>query len=328
MSAPSALAVELGRQHPFHKVIIMLHRTCTALLIALSACATTNPSPAERENPNLRFANLQRAAQYPWTDGGHCVLREASNEWPVLAERCFSALDHDRVRFQDVTGRCAVASAPAVAATLGGVGLCLFASPVVVTGAVIVIGTVVVAVVIQEGINAYERNASRERAKPKAQPHPSSEQEPVANREPKPEGLGRDWLPPVSSDPSERPECRPIPGPPRGGNEPHNECANKVPGNDFPGLNVLIRGKSTVKSFDALVLATRTLWEVKTYNLGHQSPRSRKFLVEVKLPQIREEARLAKECGYNFVVGVTSAEHKALLQSLEPNLTVVVMDWC
>ncbi len=83
-----------------------------------------------------------------------------------------------------------------------------------------------------------------------------------------------------------------------------------------------------MKSFDALVLATRTLWEVKTYNLGHQSPRSRKFLVEVKLPQLRAEAKLARDCGYNFVVGVTSEEHKALLKSLEPNLTVVVMDWC
>ncbi|WP_240486812.1 DUF6310 domain-containing protein [Hyalangium minutum] len=208
------------------------------------------------------------------------------------------------------------------------VALCIFASPAVVTGAVIVIGAVVVAAAIQEGIDTYQRNASRERAKTKTQTQPSSEQEPVANRDPKPKGLGRDWLPPISSDPSERPECRTIPGPPRGGNEPHNECANKVPGNDFPGLNVLITGKSTSKSFDALVLATRTLWEVKTYNLGHQSPRSRKFLVEVKLPQLREEAKLAKECGYNFVVGVTSAEHKALLQSLEPSLAVVVMDWC
>jgi hypothetical protein len=132
----------------------MLHRTCIALLFLLSACATTNPSPAEREDPSPRFANLQRAAQYPWTDGGHCVVREASNEWPVLAERCFHALDHNRVRFQDVTRQCAVASAPAAAAALGGIGICLFASPVVVTGAVIVIGTVVVAVVIKEGLDA------------------------------------------------------------------------------------------------------------------------------------------------------------------------------
>ncbi|QSQ27657.1 hypothetical protein JY651_23315 [Pyxidicoccus parkwayensis] len=304
----------------------MLHRTCIALLLLLSACATMEPSQGKPEAPSPRLANLQRAALYPWTDDGHCVVREASNEWPILAERCFQALDRDRIRFRDVTKRCAVANADAAAPAV--VALCVFAAPEIVVGAVIVIGAVVVAATIQEGIDAYQRNASHEREKSKTQTLPSSEQEPVANSEPTPKGSGPDWLPPISSDPSERPECRPIPGPPRGGNEPHDECANKVPGNDFPGLNVLITSKSTSKSFDALVLATRTLWEVKTYNLGHQSPRSRKFLVEVKLPQIREEARLAKECGYNFVVGVTSAEHKALLRTLEPNLTVVVMDWC
>jgi hypothetical protein len=157
----------------------MLHRTCSVplSLLLLSACATMEPSPGEWEDLSPRLANLQRAVQYPWTDDGHCVVREASNEWPILAERCFHALDRDRVRFRDVTGRCAVASAPAAAATMGGVALCVFASPVVVTGAVIVIGTVVVAVAIKEGIDAYERNASRERAKPKAQTRPSSEQE-------------------------------------------------------------------------------------------------------------------------------------------------------
>jgi hypothetical protein len=107
-------------------------RTCIALLFLLSACATMDPAPGELEDPSPRFANLQRAAQYPWTDDGHCVVREASNEWPILAERCFHALDRDRVRFRDVTGRCAVASAPAAAVPVG-VALCVFASPVVVT---------------------------------------------------------------------------------------------------------------------------------------------------------------------------------------------------
>jgi hypothetical protein len=294
-----------------------------------------DPNPGEWEDPSLgqwvdpgpTLANLQRAALYPWTDDGHCVVREASNEWPILAERCFYALERDRMRFRDVTKKCAVASAVAVAVPVS-VAVCIFASPVVVTGAVVVIGAVVVAAAIQEAINTHQRNASRERAKSKAQTRPSSEQEPVTSREPTPKGLGRDWLPPISSDPSERPECRPIPGPPRGGNEPHNECANKVPGNNFPGLNVLIAGKSMSRSFDALVLATRTLWEIKIYNLDHQSPRSRKFLVEVKLQQIKEEAKLAEECGYNFVIGVKSAEHKALLETLDKTLTVVVMDWC
>ena len=160
----------------------MLHRTCIVLLLLLSACATTEPSLGELKAPSPRLANLQRAARYPWTDGGHCVVREASNEWPVLAERCFHALEHDKIRFRDVTRSCAVAAAPAAAAALGGVGLCLFASPVVVTGSVIVIGTVVMAVVIKESLGAYERSASRERAKPEVPTRPSSEQEPMANR--------------------------------------------------------------------------------------------------------------------------------------------------
>jgi Family of unknown function (DUF6310) len=301
----------------------MLHRTCIALLLLLSACATTEPILGELETPNPRIANLQRAAQYPWTDDGHCVVREASNEWPVLAERCYHALDYDRVKFRDVTGKCAVASAGAAAV---GVGLCVFVAPEVIVGAVIIAGVVVVAVAIKEELDAYERSASHERGRPKTRTRPTNEQEPVANRKLKPEGspLGRDWLPPISSDPTEHPECKPIPGPPRGGNDPHNECANKIPGNDFPGLNVFVNGKH----FDALVLAARTLWEVKTDNFDIHSPRSQAFFAKVKLPEIRREARLAKECGYNFVVGVKSAAHKAALEKLDESLVIIVMDWC
>jgi hypothetical protein len=43
----------------------MRFRTCSALLLLLLACATTDPSLGELEDPNPRFANLQRAAQYP-----------------------------------------------------------------------------------------------------------------------------------------------------------------------------------------------------------------------------------------------------------------------
>ena len=93
-------------------------RACFALLLFLSACTTTPPSPREPAARDPRLANLQRAAKLPWTDGGQCAVREASEPWPVLAERCFHALDHDRVEFHDPTGRCAVASAGAAA--LGG----------------------------------------------------------------------------------------------------------------------------------------------------------------------------------------------------------------
>ena len=298
----------------------MLHRTCVALLVLLSACATTNSSPEERDDPSPRFANLQRAAQYPWTDDGQCVVREASNEWPVLAERCFSALDHDRVRFQDLTGQCAVASAPAAAATLGGIGICLFASPAVVTGAVLVIGTVVLAVVIKESLDAYERSASRERAEPKAQTRPSSEQEPVANRAPTPKGLGRDWIPPISSDSSERPECKPIPVRHAGGDIPHNECADKFPPNRYPGMDVFVGGES----FDALQVGVRVMCEIKTHRFNTYPDFIQDQEIEKEVEQLREERRAAQACGYDFVVGVSTQSHKDALLRVDRFLNVVV----
>jgi hypothetical protein len=255
------------------------------------------------------------------------VVREASNEWPVLAERCFHALDHDRVRFRDVTGRCAVASAPAAAAALGGVGLCLFASPAVVTGAVIVIGTVVVVAAIQEGIDAYQRNASRERAKPKAQTRPSSEQEPVANRAPTPRGLGRDWFPPDPPDlepRDRRPECTPRRVPPKGGHPFHNKCADNVPGNAFQGANALVNGKA----FDALQAAVRTVWEVKTTAIETYNPFVQQRELDKQVEEGLRERDLAAACGYNFVIGVRTEAHKKMLEEAEPRLTVVLMTWC
>ncbi|MET0404256.1 MAG: DUF6310 domain-containing protein, partial [Cystobacter sp.] len=66
-------------------------------------------------------------------------------------------------------------------------------------------------------------------------------------------------VPALSED--DDPRCRPIPLPRhRGGHDPHNECADKMPNNSFPGGDVYVNGKN----FDALQLATRTLWEVKT----------------------------------------------------------------
>jgi hypothetical protein len=295
----------------------MLHRTCIALLLALSACATTNPSPAEWEAPSPRLANLQRAARYPWTDDGQCVVREASNPWPVLAERCFHALDRDRVRFRDVTRRCAVAS---TGAEVAAVGLCVFAAPEIVVGAVVVISAVVVAAAIQEGIDAYQRNASRERAKPQSQTQPSREQEPVANREPKPEGLGRDWFPPISSDPMERPECKPIPVRHAGGDVPHNECADKFPPNRYPGMDVFVGGER----FDALQVGVRVLWEIKTHQFDTYNDFIRDREIEKEIEQLHKERNAAIACGYDFVVGVSTEAHKQALLDRDPELNIVV----
>ena len=112
--------------------------------------------------------------------------------------------------------------------------------------------------------------------------------------------------------------------PHRGGNDPHNDCADLIPQNSFPGWDVLVNGKQ----FDALVLVTRTLWDVKTDNFDIHSPHSQKLFIKVKLPELRREARLARECGYEFIVGVRSEAHKIALERADGSLKVVVMDWC
>jgi len=139
------------------------------------------------------------------------VAREASSEWRVLAERCFHALDHDRVRFRDLTGKCAVAVAPVIAV---GVGVCILAALELAAEAVVVVGSAaVVAAVINEEIAAYERRASIERASPKPRVRPPTAPGPVANREPEPEGYPRGGdlppIPPPDSPDHDRRRCLP-----------------------------------------------------------------------------------------------------------------------
>jgi hypothetical protein len=120
------------------------------------------------------------------------------------------------------------------------------------------------------------------------------------------------------------PKCQPIPVPHRGGNNEHNKCADRIPYNSFPGWDVYVNGKN----FDALQLAVRTLWDVKTDDFEKQPPRSQRFFVRMKLSELRREAKIARECGYDFVIGVRSAAHKAVLFEEDPTFKVVVMDWC
>jgi hypothetical protein len=300
----------------------MRHRACIALLLLLSACATSAPSPRESVARSPRRANLQRAATLPWSDGGRCVVREASQPWPVLAERCFQALDHDRVRFRDPTGRCAVASTGEAAL---GIGLCALAAPEIVVGAVIVTGVVVAAVLIKEALDAYEPRGSRDE---ETEPAPQSEtasRESSAHR--KPEPSGQDWLPPVPPEPLERehsPECKPQRVPHLGGNDLHNACADRVPQNSFPGWDVLINGKH----FDALQPTTGTLWEVKTNAIETYNPYVRRTELQKQVEEGRRERDLAAACGYDFVIGVRTEIHKRMLRDAAPELKVVLMTWC
>ena len=149
------------------------------------------------------------------------------------------------------------------------------------------------------------------------------EAQPRAAKAPAPEPSPRKQLASALVE-EDDPRCKPVPVPHLGGNDPHNLCADLMPNNSFPGWDVFVIGKN----FDALQLATRTLWDVKTDDFDKHSSRSQEFLANVKLPELQREDRLAKQCGYDFIVGVKSAAHKAVLFKLDRTLKVVVMDWC
>ena len=307
----------------------MRFRACIALLHLVSACATSAPSPREPAARDPRLANLQRAAKLPWTDGGRCAVREASEPWPVLAERCFHALDHDRIEFHDTTGRCAVASAGAAAV---GVGLCVLAAPEIVVGTVIVAGVVVVGFVIKEALDAYALDMGRPEVRPAHETRPvpetaSAPQKPSPKKRPKPEPEGPDFPPVGPTDISERERgrCEPVPAKRHlGGNKLHDKCADRTPNNSFPGRDVFVNGKN----FDALQLATRTLWEVKTDNFDTYPPELRKIVLDDQVPKMQHERELARACGFDFRVGVLSVAHKAALLKRDRTLKIVVMDWC
>jgi Family of unknown function (DUF6310) len=306
-------------------------RVCAALLLLLSACATTEPSPREPVARDPKLANLQRAAALPWRDEGQCIVQEASQPWPVVVERCFHALDTRRVRFRDTERRCPVASADAATVETM-VGICLLAQPELVVGAVVIIGVVVVAVAIQEELDTYAyKGVHPEEGEPVPETEPLP-LEPLAKRRPEPQGAssGQDGPPPLPPEPPEppgrRPECTPIRVGPKGGNRLHNKCADGIPFNAFRGANAFVNGKA----FDALQPATRTLWEVKTNDIETYNPYVRRVEINKQIEEGRRERGLAAACGYEFVIGVRSEAHKEFLEREAPDFEgiIVVMDWC
>jgi hypothetical protein len=238
----------------------------------------------------------------------------------VLAGRCFAALDHDRVRFNDRTGRCAVASTGMMAL---GIGLCVLAAPEIVVGTVIVLGVVVVGVVIKEALDAYElRGSSTEEIEPAPQTKPAP-QEPSAKRQPKPEPSRQDWFPPVSTEPLERerrPECRPVPVPRASKDGPHNECADTFPPNRYPGMDVSVGGVR----FDALQVGVRVLWEIKTHQFDKYNVFVQNMEIKKELKQIKKERDIAVACGYGFVIGVSTQAHKDALLAEDESLNIIV----
>jgi len=300
-------------------------RACIALLLYVSACATSAPSPEEPVDWDPRYADLQRAAALPWTDGGRCVVQEASRPWPVLAERCYQALDHDRVEFHDLTGRCSVASAGAAAM---GLGLCVLAAPEIAVGAVVVTGVVVVGFLIKEALDTYELRRGRPETRPMPEPRPvpvtkTAPPKPSPEQKPKPEPKGPDFPPVGPTEITERERrrrCEPIPEPHEGKDDAHNRCADQFPPNRYPGMDVLVDGVS----FDALQVGVRVLWEIKTHRFDTYSDFVQDREIEKEMKQMNKQRKAAAACGYDFIIGVSTQAHKDALLRKNQALKIVV----
>ncbi|RYZ15667.1 MAG: hypothetical protein EOO70_06290 [Myxococcaceae bacterium] len=300
----------------------MRFRACIAILLFLSGCASTEPLTKEPTARDRRIANLQRAAALPWRDDGRCAVREASQPWPELVERCYPALDHDRLEFHDTTGRCAVASTGAAAM---GLGFCVLAAPEIAVGAVIVLGVVVVAVAIKEALDAYElRHLYPEEAGTSRGTKVASRDavsKPKPKLEPEPAGQGRQPpVPPVPVDRTRRASCEPVPVPHAGKDRAHNECADGFPPNRYPGMDVSVGGVR----FDALQVGVRVLWEIKTHQFDSYNAFIQGQEIEDEIKQLNKERDIALACGYDFMIGVSTEAHRLALLKQDSSFKVVV----
>jgi hypothetical protein len=151
-------------------------------------------------------------------------------------------------------------------------------------------------------------------------PNAQMPQEPEAN--PSSERSGANRAPPAPLTSERRPECAPRPVPHLGGDALHDWCADTFPPNYYPGNDVLVNGKR----FDALQVGARVLWEIKTDRFDTYTPFLRNQVLSRQLEELQREREIAESCGYGFVVGVSSAAHRAALLNLDPILNIVVTE--
>jgi hypothetical protein len=145
--------------------------------------------------------------------------------------------------------------------------------------------------------------------------------DPGAQPQQEPEGAGakRDPPAPLASE-RRRPECEPRPVPHRGGDALHDWCADTFPPNQYPGRDVLVNGKR----FDALQVGAPVLWEIKTDRFDTYTSYLQRQVLTNQLDELQREREIANACGYGFVVGVSSAAHRAALLKLDRTLDIVV----
>lgn len=107
--------------------------------------------------------------------------------------------------------------------------------------------------------------------------------------------------------------AKPNPEKHRGGDKAHDDCADGYPPNRWPGKDAVVGGKA----FDALQVGVRVLWEIKTDEFGRYNAFVKKQQVADELEEFEEESRIARACGYDFTVGVSTEEHKAALMAAQ-----------
>ena len=85
-------------------------------------------------------------------------------------------------------------------------------------------------------------------------------------------------------------------------------------------MDVFVRGVS----FDALQVGVRVLWEIKTHRFDAYPDFVQDKEINKEMIQIEKQRKAAAACGYDFVVGVSTKEHKAALEFQAPDLKIVV----
>jgi hypothetical protein len=68
----------------------------------------------------------------------------------------------------------------------------------------------------------------------------------------------------------------------------------------------------------------RVLWEIKTHRFDTYPDFIQEQEIEKEVAQLTEELAAARACGYDFVVGVSTQEHKDALLKVLPSLKIVV----
>jgi hypothetical protein len=76
--------------------------------------------------------------------------------------------------------------------------------------------------------------------------------------------------------------------------------------------------------FDALQVGLRVLWEIKTHRFDTYPDFIRRREIEKELEQIQRERSAAEACGYDFIIGVSTQEHRDALLEADFSLHVVV----